>query len=116
MTPTKQGRGFRGGGFSTLRPGGGDRKNGARVTPVNEVGEAGNGLSAGARRRVELARMEADVVYFQARMDFLDEPATSNQAAQRKAFKHLYSGLSSQVAAAKEAQTNDFSVDGLFDG
>jgi hypothetical protein len=83
---------------------------------VNEAGEGGNGLSAGVRRRVELARMEADVAYFQARLDFLGEPGTSNQAAQRKAFKHLYNGLSSQVAEAKEAQTNDFSVEGLFDG
>jgi ABC-type transport system involved in cytochrome c biogenesis ATPase subunit len=83
---------------------------------VNRAAEAGHSLSAGVRRRVELARMEADVAYFQARLDFLDEPATSNQAAQRKAFKHLYNGLSSQVAEAKEAQTTDFSVDGLFDG
>jgi hypothetical protein len=83
---------------------------------VSTAGEAAESLSAGVRRRVELARMEADVAYFQARLDFLGEPATSNQAAQRKAFKHLYNGLSSQVAEAKEAQTNDFSVDGLFDG
>ena len=83
---------------------------------MNTAGEAADRLSAGVRRRVELARMEADVAYFQARLDFLGEPATSNQAAQRKAFKHLYNGLSSQVAEAKEAQTNDFSVDGLFDG
>lgn len=73
-------------------------------------------LSPAARRRVEIARMEADVAYFQARLDFLGEPLTANQAAQRKVFKHLYNGLSSQVAEAKEAQTNDFSVEGLFDG
>lgn len=83
---------------------------------MNTAGEAADRLSAGVRRRVELARMEADVAYFQARLDFLGEPATANQAAQRKAFKHLYNGLSSQVADAKEAQTSDFSVDGLFDG
>ncbi len=59
--------------------------------------------------------MEADVAYFQARLDFLEEPATSNQAAQRKVFKHLYNGLSSQVAEAKQAQTTDYSVEGLFD-
>jgi ABC-type transport system involved in cytochrome c biogenesis ATPase subunit len=82
---------------------------------VNTAGEADHSLAAGVRRRVELARMEADVAYFQARLDFLDEPATSNQAAQRKVFKHLYSGVSSRVAEAKEAQTGDFSLDGLFD-
>lgn len=83
---------------------------------MNTAAEARSSLSADVRRRVQLARMEADVAYFQARLDFLDEPATSNQAAQRKAFKHLYNGLSTQVAEAKEAQTSDFSVDGLFDG
>lgn len=82
---------------------------------MNEGAKGADGLGTGARRRVELARMEADVAYFQARLDFLGEPATANQAAQRKAFKHLYNGLTSQVAEAKQTQTSGFSVEGLFD-
>jgi ABC-type transport system involved in cytochrome c biogenesis ATPase subunit len=77
---------------------------------------ASYGISAGMRRQVLLARMEADVAYFQARLEMLGEPLTSNQTAQRKLFKHLYNRLSSQVAAARQTQTKAFSIDGLFDG
>jgi hypothetical protein len=73
------------------------------------------GVSPDVRRKVELARMEADVVYFQARLELLGEPGTSNQTAQRKLFKHLYNKLSAQVAAERQTQTKVFSIEGLFD-
>jgi len=50
-------------------------------------------LSAETRRRVELARLEADVAYFCARLELVGQPVSSNQAAQRKAFWHLYEQL-----------------------
>jgi hypothetical protein len=87
----------------------------------HEVGAVSTGEAGGPNAngplvgRLALARLEADVAYFQARLDFLDQPETSNQAAQRKAFKHLFNGLSGQVAAAKQAQSNTYSVGGLFE-
>jgi len=73
-------------------------------------------MSAETRRRVELARLEADVSYFCARLELFGEPVSSNQAAQRRAFRYLYKQLSSRVAAAQETQPKVFSLDGLFDG
>jgi hypothetical protein len=73
-------------------------------------------MSAETRRRVELARLEADVAYFCARLELVGQPVSSNQAAQRKAFWHLYKQLSSRVAAVQETQPKAFSLDGLFDG
>lgn len=67
------------------------------------------------RRKVELARMEADVAYFQARLELIGEPTTSNQTAQRKAFKLLYAKLTSQAAAETQTLANAMSIEGLFD-
>lgn len=53
------------------------------------------------RRRVRLARLEADVAYFQARLEMIGEPHTANQSAQRKAFKLLYQATSHKVARIK---------------
>ena len=39
------------------------------------------------RHRVRLARLEADMAYFQARLEIIGEPDSANQMAQRKAFK-----------------------------
>ena len=36
-----------------------------------------------------MALLEADVAYFYARLELLGEPSTSNQTAQRKAFRQL---------------------------
>lgn len=66
--------------------------------------------------KVELARMEADMAYFQARLELLGEPNTLNQAAQRRAFVHLYKQLSRRLEADKGTQSKVFSVEGLFDG
>lgn len=66
--------------------------------------------------KVELARMEADMAYFQARLELLGEPNTLNQAAQRRAFVHLYKQLSRRLETDKGTQSKVFSVEGLFDG
>jgi uncharacterized coiled-coil protein SlyX len=58
-------------------------------------------LAARARRRarVRLARLEADLAYFQARIEILRDPVTMNQQAQQKAFTALYA-LFGKVAGA----------------
>ncbi|MEJ2326708.1 MAG: hypothetical protein P8Y27_05170 [Chromatiaceae bacterium] len=60
-----------------------------------------NELAARARRRARarLARLEADLAYFQARIEILRDPVTMNQQAQRKAFTALYA-LFAKVAGA----------------
>ena len=49
------------------------------------------------RKRLEQARLEADLAYFQARLAFLGEPATPNQLGQRKAFWILHRLISSRL-------------------
>jgi hypothetical protein len=73
-------------------------------------------MTGSSLRKVEVARMEADVAYFQARLELLGEPTTSNQTAQRKAFEYLYAKLSGQVAAEGQNQPKALSIEGLFDG
>lgn len=53
------------------------------------------------RRRVRLARMESDLAYFQARLEIIGEPRTSNQRAQRKTFKLLYKAFGNHIVRAK---------------
>ena len=72
-------------------------------------------MTVARRGKVELARMEADMAYFRARLELLGEPSTLNQAAQRRAFVHLYKQLARRLVAGQRAQLKVFSVDGLFD-
>ena len=79
---------------------------------LEPVGRSGlESMSAAARRKVDLARLEADVAYFRARLELLGDPSTSNQTAQRKAFRHLYKYLS--VASRGGAADPD---QGVFGG
>jgi hypothetical protein len=57
------------------------------------------------RRRVKLARMEADMAYFQARLEILGEPRTANQLAQRRAFKMLYKSFGHHIIETKRRMT-----------
>jgi hypothetical protein len=61
----------------------------------------------GTRRRIRLANLEADVAYFQARLEFLGEPATANQRAQRKVFKLLRKSLGDKILKAKRRMVED---------
>jgi hypothetical protein len=54
-----------------------------------------------ARRRVRLARLEADLAYFQARLEIIGEPESANQMAQRKAFRQLHKTLAGRVLQVK---------------
>jgi hypothetical protein len=53
------------------------------------------------RLRVRIAKLEADLAYFQARLEIIGEPRTSNQRAQRRAFKLLYRALGDRIVRLK---------------
>ena len=53
------------------------------------------------RRRVRLARLEADMAYFQARLEIIGEPDSTNQMAQRKVFRMLHKTLAGKILNAK---------------
>lgn len=64
------------------------------MEPQSSVAE----LSERKRRRIRLARLEADVAYFQARLEMIGEPRSANQLTQRKAFALLLKTVSTKVA------------------
>jgi hypothetical protein len=49
------------------------------------------------RLRIRLARLESDLAYFQARLEIIGDPTTTNQRAQRKAFKLLHRTIGDRV-------------------
>ena len=55
-----------------------------------------------ARRRIRTARLEADMAYFQARLELIGQPCTSNQRAQRKVFEILHQSLGNRVLREKK--------------
>ena len=46
--------------------------------------------------------MESDLAYFQARLEIIGDPETSNQHAQRKAFKLLYKAFGNHIVRTKQ--------------
>ena len=58
---------------------------------------------AQARRevRIRLAKLEADMAYFQARLELIGEPNSSNRAAQRKLFHLLHKATAKQILDAR---------------
>ena len=53
------------------------------------------------RRRVWLARLEADLAYFLARLEIIGDPESTNQMAQRKVFKLLHKTMAGKILKAK---------------
>ena len=51
--------------------------------------------------RVRLAKLEADIAYFQARLEMIGEPTNINQIAQRKVFKLLHKFTGGTVLQVK---------------
>jgi hypothetical protein len=68
---------------------------------MTEPPASGRDADEHAQRKTLLARMEADMAYFQARLEILGEPVTANQQAQRKVFKLLHKSLGDRVLKAK---------------
>jgi len=52
-------------------------------------------------QRIELARMESDLAYFQARIELIGEPATTNENAQHKLFQMLCRTFQNHILRAK---------------
>lgn len=63
------------------------------ITPAN--------LDERKRQRVRLARLEADMAYFQARLELIGEPNSSNRAAQRKVFNLLHKTVATKILQLK---------------
>lgn len=55
------------------------------------------------RQRLRLARLEADMAYFQARLEMIRQPCSTNQLAQRKVFKLLNDTLATKANAIRRA-------------
>ncbi|MTW19676.1 hypothetical protein [Allochromatium palmeri] len=47
--------------------------------------------------RIRLAKLEADIAYFQARLELIGEPTSSNRAAQRKLFTLLHKAVAKEI-------------------
>ena len=58
------------------------------------------------RQRVRLARLEADMAYFQARLELIGEATTSNRAAQRKVFNLLHKTVAGKILKVKRRYTD----------
>jgi hypothetical protein len=59
------------------------------------------------RLRILLARLESDLAYFQARLEIIGDPVTTNQRAQRKAFKLLHRTIGDRVLRLKRRLVED---------
>ena len=53
------------------------------------------------RQRARVARLEADIAYFQARLEFIGDPENTNQMAQRKVFKSLHKSVANKILSTK---------------
>ncbi|MBK1631776.1 hypothetical protein CKO31_13730 [Thiohalocapsa halophila] len=49
------------------------------------------------RRRLRVAKSQADMAYFQARLSLLGEPKTLNQVAQQRTFKLLLKAIGERM-------------------
>ncbi|WP_295448086.1 hypothetical protein [uncultured Thiodictyon sp.] len=72
------------------------------VNPESKVSEAHQ------RKRVNLARLEADLAYFQARLEMIGQPGSTNQLAQHKVFMLLSESTGAKVAEAEQAVSEMF--------
>ena len=68
---------------------------------MKEIRDLRSNVDERARRRIRLARLEADVAYFQARLEILGEPQSMNQLAQRKVFKLLHKSVGEKILLTK---------------
>lgn len=54
------------------------------------------------RRKLRIARLEADLAYFEARLELLGEPRSTNQQAQRRVFQLLCDGIGGRLSEERE--------------
>lgn len=72
------------------------------VNPESKVSEAHR------RKRVDLARLEADLAYFQARLEMIGRPENTNQLAQCKLFMLLHESTGAKAVEAERACAEAF--------
>lgn len=73
-----------------------------RLAPLNIMANPESAISDERKRhRSRLAKLEADMAYFQARLEIIGEAGSSNQMAQRKVFKLLYKATGSKILKVK---------------
>jgi hypothetical protein len=56
-----------------------------------------------SRRRLRVAKSQADMAYFQARLTLLGEPKTLNQAAQQRTLKLLMKAIGRRLVNVKQS-------------
>lgn len=56
------------------------------------------------RRRLRVAKSQADMAYFQARLTLLGEPKTLNQLAQQRTFKRLLKAVGRRLVNIKQSR------------
>jgi hypothetical protein len=64
------------------------------------------------RLQVGLASLEADTVYFHARLEILGEPTTTNQWAQHKVYKLLIQSIEDLILETKRQMIEDVDASG----
>ena len=65
---------------------------------IPEFAQDHQGDAQGRREaRIRLAKLEADIAYFQARLELIGEPNSSHRAAQRKLFTLLHKATAKQI-------------------
>lgn len=67
-----------------------------------DVDENAEELEERKRQRVRLARLEADLAYFQARLELIGDSHTSNRIAQRKVFHLLNKVVVTKIQNIKQ--------------
>jgi hypothetical protein len=56
------------------------------------------------RRRLRVAKSQADMAYFQARLTLLGEPRTLNQLAQQRTFKRLLKAVGRRLVNIRQSR------------
>lgn len=58
-------------------------------------------------RKVRMAQMEADLAYFQARLELIGAPHTLHQQAQQRLFSLLHNSIGSRIVKARHRMLED---------
>jgi hypothetical protein len=65
------------------------------------------GVEDRRRRRVTLAQWEADLAYFQARLEIVGDPETTSQVAERKVFALLSKVVGEEIVRGKRRMMDE---------
>lgn len=57
--------------------------------------------------KVRIAQLEADLAYFQARIELIGKPRTVNQAAAQRVFKQLHKAIGAALVTSRKRLLDD---------